>query len=382
MNVGLYLTAALGPLGAGILGVVLTVFVLAYQRLKHKNQLLEEFVDPLITKLLLVLLVLSLAAIIFSRDPAMSFAVVAGQVLMVFFGILGGRYLVGNPLVRSRVLLVTAISLGISATVVLFKYLYFSLPRSSTLFSDSVNATGSMLVLFSGVTLAYLWSLNTTKSKIGTVILYLLTLLAVLATGSRGAFLGYIGLSLVLLAFNKRGMIILLGVALVLSTAMLINENWRERYSRLSISQNMDRIYIYQTSLNMMKDKPILGVGPGTFGSQYSEYKPPEEHVDAHCYAHNLYLQIGSEYGIPALIVFLSITLLVFWYGFRLTMFGDLVSRGLLASYVGTMIHQMFDIAVWRADLGSVFWLVIGAIIAAYVKTRSYTAKAEINQAC
>ncbi|MFQ3548189.1 MAG: O-antigen ligase family protein [Armatimonadota bacterium] len=58
------------------------------------------------------------------------------------------------------------------------------------------------------------------------------------------------------------------------------------------------RIYCWKSAVNMIKDKPIWGTGPGTFQFAYSRYAiaGPTKH------AHQSYLQTASESGIPALI--------------------------------------------------------------------------------
>jgi len=61
------------------------------------------------------------------------------------------------------------------------------------------------------------------------------------------------------------------------------------------------RIYTWRSTINMMRDNPLVGLGPGTFEVAYPRYAiaGPTK------YAHESYLQIGAEAGIPALAAFL-----------------------------------------------------------------------------
>jgi O-antigen ligase len=60
----------------------------------------------------------------------------------------------------------------------------------------------------------------------------------------------------------------------------------------------------------VMVDHPVIGVGPGMFPVYYEEYANVVGLLvrnDAERQAHNLYLGLGAEVGIPGLIVFLII---------------------------------------------------------------------------
>lgn len=71
------------------------------------------------------------------------------------------------------------------------------------------------------------------------------------------------------------------------------------------------RLEIYKGTLHIVGDHPWLGVGPGNFIYALTEWRPPTatEVSSAHLhefvnYAHNDYLQISSEAGIPAALLF------------------------------------------------------------------------------
>ena len=69
------------------------------------------------------------------------------------------------------------------------------------------------------------------------------------------------------------------------------------------------RLYTWKATLNMVREQPLLGVGPGTFAITYPEYTiaGPTKH------AHNSYLQIAAEKGAPALIAFVLLLSAIAW---------------------------------------------------------------------
>lgn len=63
------------------------------------------------------------------------------------------------------------------------------------------------------------------------------------------------------------------------------------------------RVYTWQATMNMIAAQPWFGAGPGTYPITYPKYTiaGPTRH------AHNSYLQVAAECGIPAAVVFLAL---------------------------------------------------------------------------
>ncbi len=67
------------------------------------------------------------------------------------------------------------------------------------------------------------------------------------------------------------------------------------------------RLLMWQSTIKMAMDHPFSGTGWGTFVAYYPAYRSPLENTTSGVAAHNDYLQLAAEGGIPALLLLLSI---------------------------------------------------------------------------
>ncbi|GAA3631368.1 O-antigen ligase family protein [Lentzea roselyniae] len=68
----------------------------------------------------------------------------------------------------------------------------------------------------------------------------------------------------------------------------------------------------WQAAARMLADNPVLGVGPGGFRSEYPAASRNAEIDEQSPVAHNIYLEIGAELGLPGLACFLGAVALAF----------------------------------------------------------------------
>lgn len=136
------------------------------------------------------------------------------------------------------------------------------------------------------------------------------------ATESRGAILTW----LLLLPFalwagfratrNKRAVLAVLVIALAgyLGAANLLGLGIGHRTLNLEHDASTSaRLLLWKSAAEIVKDHPLTGTGWGTFVAQYPAYRDPRENTTAGFYAHNDYVQLATEGGIPALILMLGI---------------------------------------------------------------------------
>ena len=189
---------------------------------------------------------------------------------------------------------------------------------------------------------------------------------------------------------NKKWLIVLLStfliITLIYSTDNLLNK------SPLTVTQRAistfdeedpsinTRFLIWQSSLQMIKEKPLLGSGIGSFGMNYLDYQAkflqnnPEyiKYWASAREAHNEYLQMGAEIGLVGLGIF--IVILFIFYKLVLNFLKEekdskkkLICWGLILGITCFLIHSLFTFPLHVPALGSAFFIMI-AITVVYIK--------------
>lgn len=189
---------------------------------------------------------------------------------------------------------------------------------------------------------------------------------------------------------NKKWLIILLSTFLIItiiySTDNPLNKNLLTLPQRaLSTFDEKDpsintRFLIWKNTLQMIKDKPLLGSGIGTFKMNYLDYqaeffKDNPDYIKYYTFpkeAHNEYLQIGSELGLLGLGLFIAIIFI--FYSTVLNFLkkeqnskNKLVCWGLIMGISCFLIHSLFCFPLHVPALGSTFFTIIG-LTAIYIR--------------
>ena len=148
------------------------------------------------------------------------------------------------------------------------------------------------------------------------IILIIVGLMAIvlLATGSKGAIISSVIPLMVMIyylpsRFSKQERMFSVIVILVLFILTGIFG-----YSQMSDSVNV-RLGYWDATVKIIRDNPLSGVGLNQFSNSYLYYKSAD--AGEVLKAHNDYLQIASELGIPALLVFLAIWFIILKSIFR-----------------------------------------------------------------
>lgn len=134
---------------------------------------------------------------------------------------------------------------------------------------------------------------------------------AILITLSRGSMVGTFAAVSLLLVLNSAlvkkhwKIILILGIILliVLVKSPLLSERVMSIFDLEQ--KNADRFEIWSTTIQMVKDHVLLGVGPGQYGEVYREYLRPDPICSNVRSPHSLYLYILSGWGIIGFIVFM-----------------------------------------------------------------------------
>ncbi len=145
------------------------------------------------------------------------------------------------------------------------------------------------------------------------------------------------------------------------------------------------RLLIWNTTLSMIKEKPILGSGIGSFKMNYLNYQA--EHLKDNPYyakyysnareAHNEYLQIGAELGIIGLGIFLLIFFIYFlmiikYFNQEKNDRKKIIVFGLSLGFICFIIHSLFTFPLHVPALGSAFFIIVGLTIV-YIKNSDFS---------
>jgi putative inorganic carbon (HCO3(-)) transporter len=128
------------------------------------------------------------------------------------------------------------------------------------------------------------------------------------------------------------------------------------------------RVEVWQWGLVAIQDFPFTGTGLGTFRQVVHRLYPidvPVSYDIAH--AHNIFVQMGLDTGLPGLIAYLSILIIAFTGGWRSAkQSSDLrpLAIGLLASLVAFHVYSLTDALALGSKPGLIFWIMIGLLAA------------------
>lgn len=117
------------------------------------------------------------------------------------------------------------------------------------------------------------------------------------------------------------------------------------------------RLDYWRAATRMIRERPFLGYGPGTFQRQYAILKPPEAEMAK--LAHNDYLEQGCDSGLPALMAFTTFLLgSVFWLYRRSHLSGDRFALWL--GVFAFAIQSVTEFALYIPGLAWTFFLFLG----------------------
>lgn len=155
----------------------------------------------------------------------------------------------------------------------------------------------------------------------------------------------WVGLAAGLLVFGGlKGRKALLGTLAALLVIGLVgaqvSPTLKDRMRRAVTSdKNLERIYTWKTTLDMVKDNPATGIGPGAYRHLTDEYRCDYNiHWTATSHAHNSYLQLAAESGIAAGLLFAALLAVLFAFGARYHhVIRDVADKHLLAGATGAV---------------------------------------------
>lgn len=245
-------------------------------------------------------------------------------------------------------------------------------------------------VIFSGSAL-FVWP--RWMPKVLAAVLLLVNTACLVLTYSRGGWLGFVagGFALLVLLvqfwsvrfstfWQRWALPVLLGGStafLVLAVAALdpLRDRVMSIFAGRSDSSNNFRINVWMAVIDMIKDRPVLGIGPGNdaFNKVYPLYQQPRYTALS---AYSVILEIAVEAGLTGLAIFGWLLVVTFGQGWRqLQRLRDYQAVqaywliAALATIVGMIVHGLVDTVWYRPQVSTLWWMML-ALVASY-----YTSK-------
>lgn len=144
----------------------------------------------------------------------------------------------------------------------------------------------------------------------------LLCALATLFTYSYGPIMAlFLSIGLIALMKNRtKSIIAIIALGAVIAGSIIFIPNLSQRISdkieiETSLANEASRVYIWDSALEIAADNPIFGVGQGNFYDTFEANRPGHR---IHVHAHNDLLNVAAMAGIPGLIFFFAIWVILF----------------------------------------------------------------------
>ncbi len=203
----------------------------------------------------------------------------------------------------------------------------------------------------------------------GSVVLYF--------TKSRGAMLAF-GTSFVFLLFYfKNWRLLLLGMILAVTLFRALPKSTFIHLDAERKEQSLvERYYLWDRAVSVIRAKPLTGTGINTYAVAHQRYDTTKNWRVRNYYAHNGYLQLAAETGLPGLLLFLAFLSGQFLWSFkrlaqkRNTAPGkELLPLGLLSALLGFLVFALIDTVLHNEQAAMTFWYLLG-LQAAYLSQR------------
>jgi putative inorganic carbon (hco3(-)) transporter len=359
---------------------------------------------------LIVLLYWGIAVVATAASPVKSAALeglIKLTLYMLLFGLLAR--ILRSPRIRSA-LIVVYLTVALLVSVVGLRQWFFGASALATWVDPESSLAGTTRVysflgnpnLLAGYLLPavifsaaafFAWKRWLPKALAATM--WLANSLCLVLTFSRGGWIGLVVANFALLillvhwfsiylpSFWRRWALpIALGGSVALVTLAVIavaplRDRVMSMFSGRDDSSNNFRINVWMAVIEMIKDRPVLGIGPGNdaFNRVYPRYQATGFTALS---AYSIFLEVAVEAGLIGLSCFLWLLLVTFNQGWvqlqRLRQAGNREGFWLMAAtttMLGMLAHGAVDTVWYRPQVSMLWWLMIATVASYYQPAES-----------
>jgi O-antigen ligase len=131
---------------------------------------------------------------------------------------------------------------------------------------------------------------------------------------------------------------------LTLAVGVVVSPDFLDRFKNMgrtefTIEYANSRFVIWEAAVSMIASSPVFGIGPGNFHQKYIEFRKNRTGREL-SHAHNDFLNVAAESGIPCVVLFVLLWLLVLFYLYKAYMrCPDGFQKGLLlGSFLASVV--------------------------------------------
>lgn len=234
---------------------------------------------------------------------------------------------------------------------------------------ENPNVLAEYLIMLIPLAIALVFDSSKHSAKGVALVTLAASVLCLVFTWSRGAWLGFIfGVLVFLLIYSKKILAALFALtALIPFLPFVLPDSVINRFSsigNIADSSTSYRVNIWTGVMRMLKDHWFTGIGTGlpAFSKVYPGYSLSG--IESAPHAHNLFLQIITEHGVVALIIFILIIFLfvqsVFSFGKYESGKSKLTASALMCGILAVLLQGLTDYIWYNYRVYLIFWLVIG----------------------
>jgi putative inorganic carbon (HCO3(-)) transporter len=132
----------------------------------------------------------------------------------------------------------------------------------------------------------------------------------------------------------------------------------------------VERVVLWDRAVDVIKARPWLGTGINTYAVAHQQFDTEKSWRVQNYYAHNSFLQLAADRGVPALLFFLVFLVLFFRQCFSvIRKSGDAEQRslvqGVMAGLFGLLALSLVDTVFEPLQTGMLLWFLFGLGFAA-----------------
>ena len=231
---------------------------------------------------------------------------------------------------------------------------------------------GPLIIL--GLSYILLCFKNKKVSIVFAILFFIITFLSLIFARSEGAILAVLaGLFLLglIVKQTQKYVFVALIITLLVVFAFPVSRNYLIQKIGLHDLSGQLRVNIWKGAFDMIRHKPILGVGLDGYQRLVSHYqkrfydKKTGEliSVETHPYPHDLFLAVWLELGLSGLAILFWILIKFFKQGFENIKKEPIILYSVMSAMIVMLIHGLVDTPYFKNDLSILFWLLIGLVI-------------------